>query len=67
MTIEQIGVLIKNRRAFVKISQEDLAEISGISERTLRKIEKGSANPEMESLLKICEVLGLEITVQIIK
>lgn len=64
---ESIGDLIQSRRKLNKIRQEDLAEIAGISPRTLRDIEKGIANPELETLLKICEVLGLSIKVEIIK
>ena len=67
MNMKQIGVTLRERRKFLKITQEDLADISGISERTLRDIEKGLANPEMESLMKLCEVLGLEITIGVIK
>lgn len=67
MDIKEIGQKIKNRRRFLKITQEDLADISGISERTLRDIEKGLANPELQSLIKICEVLGLELKIDVIR
>lgn len=67
MDIKEIGDTVRERRKFLKITQEDLAEISGISERTLRDVEKGLANPELESLMKLCEVLGLEITIGVIK
>ncbi len=67
MDINQIATTVKNRRKFLKITQEDLADISGISERTLRDIEKGLANPELESLMKLCEVLGLKLTIEVIK
>jgi y4mF family transcriptional regulator len=64
---ESIGELIQSRRKSRKILQEDLAEIAGISSRTLRDIERGTANPELETLLKIFDVLGLRIKVEIIK
>ena len=64
---ESIGELIQSRRKSRKILQEDLAEIAGISSRTLRDIEKGIANPELETLLKIFDVLGLGIKVEVIK
>lgn len=67
MNIKEIGEAVKERRKFLKITQDDLADISGISERTLRDIEKGLANPELESLVKLCEVLGLELTIDVIK
>ena len=67
MDITEIASTLRERRKFLKITQGDLADISGISERTLRDIEKGIANPELESLLKLCEVLGLELTINVIK
>lgn len=67
MDIKEIGNTVRERRKFLKITQEDLADISGISERTLRDIEKGLANPELESLMKLCEVLGLELAIGVIK
>ena len=67
MNTEQIGLTLRRRRNFLGITQEDLAEISGISERTLRNIEKGQANPELDTLIKICEVLGLEIIIDVMR
>ncbi len=64
---ETIGVIIQSRRKARKIAQEQLADIAGISPRTLRDIEKGVANPELETLMKICNVLGMEIKIEVIK
>lgn len=64
---EVIGDIIQSRRKARKIAQEQLADIAGISARTLRDIEKGIANPELETLLKICNVLGMEIKIEVIK
>lgn len=64
---EIIGDIIQSRRKVRKIAQEQLADIAGVSPRTLRDIEKGIANPELETLLKICNVLGMEIKIEVIK
>ena len=64
---EAIGALLQSRRKARKIAQEQLADIAGISPRTLRDIEKGIANPELETLMKICNVLGMEIKIEVIK
>ena len=64
---EAIGALLQSRRKARKIAQEQLADIAGISPRTLRDIEKGIANPELETLMKICHVLGMEIKIEVIK
>lgn len=62
-----IGAIIQSRRKTRKIAQEQLADIAGISPRTLRDVEKGIANPELETLVKICKVLGMEIKIQVIR
>jgi transcriptional regulator with XRE-family HTH domain len=62
-----IGTVIQKRRKSAKIAQEDLADIAGISPRTLRDIEKGVGNPALDTLTKICTVLGLEIKIDVIK
>jgi y4mF family transcriptional regulator len=64
---ELIGGTIQSRRKARKIAQEQLADIAGVSPRTLRDIEKGTANPELETLMKICNVLGMEIKIEVIK
>lgn len=58
-----IGEQIRFRRKELMITQPDLADIAGISINTLYKIERGQANPTIEVLGKILDVLGLEITV----
>jgi len=67
MNFAAIGQIIRQRRKSHHIVQAELADIAGISTRTLRDIEKGIANPELETLMKICTVLGMEIKVEIIK
>jgi y4mF family transcriptional regulator len=62
-----IGNILQSRRKARKIVQEQLADIAGISPRTLRDIEKGIANPELETLMKICHVLGMGIKIEVIK
>lgn len=53
------------RRQLLHINQEDLAEITGISSRTIRNIELGAANPELMSLIALCEALGMEIKISV--
>lgn len=58
-----IGEQIRLRRKELMITQPNLADIAGISVNTLYKIERGQANPTIEVLGKILDVLGLEIIV----
>ena len=63
-----IGKQIRDQRLLLKITQNDLSEISGISLRTIKAIEKGKGNPTVETLNRVLEPLGLTlITAQRIK
>ena len=65
MNVKEIGKFLRKRRKFLKITQEDLADISGVSVRTLGTMEQGKANPELDSLMKVCDVLGLELIIEV--
>lgn len=52
---------IRKRRKFLKITQEELAEIAGVGVNTLIKLERGEGNPTLSVINKILDVLGLEI------
>lgn len=64
MNVKEIGKEIRKRRKFLRITQIDLAEITGIAVRSLQYIERGQMNPSVEQLEKILEALGLEIIVR---
>lgn len=64
VNLKNLGEKIKERREFLQYSQKDLAELTQISERTIRIIEQGSGSSKIKYWLKILEVLGLEITIQ---
>ena len=54
-----LGQTIKERRVFLRLNQEDLMEMSGISAKTIQKIEIGKANPSVQTLYKLLDVLGM--------
>jgi transcriptional regulator with XRE-family HTH domain len=64
--VELIKVL-KDRREALKVTQEHLAELSGVGLRTLKAIESGKGNPTIETLYKLADVLGLELKLEIRK
>ena len=62
--MSNLGKQIASRRKQLNISQADLADMSGVSLRTLSVIEHGDANPSIDVLSKVLEPLGLVITLQ---
>lgn len=64
MNKKELGLIIKKRRKMLKISQKELADISGVALRKLVDIENAKANPTMDTLLKIMDTLGLQFDVR---
>lgn len=67
MLVEQLGLTIKNRRKELGITQPHLAELAQISTNTLYKIERGQGNPSLEIMIKIANVLGMEVKMEVKK
>ncbi len=47
------------------LTQQDLADYTGLSLRIIKSIEAGKGNPSIATLGKIAEVLGLEIEMKV--
>jgi len=62
-----VGTIIKERRKTLRVTQPQLAELAEISVNTLYKVERGQANPTLETLTKIASVLGMEVLLQVKK
>ena len=58
---------IKESREMLKITQENLADLSGVGLRTIKQLEAGKANPTYRTLQEIADVLGLELVLQVKK
>ena len=61
MHFESIIKQLKNRREELQVTQETLADISGVGLRTLKQLESGKGNPTLETLTKLADALGMEV------
>lgn len=62
-----IGKQIKTIREFQRLTQEDLAQKSGMSRVFLGQIEKGSVNPSLDTLINLCNALGYSLDISFSK
>lgn len=60
-----IAGIIKERRSLLGLTQQDLADYTGLSVRIIKSVESGKGNPSLSTLGKIAEILGLEIVLKI--
>ncbi len=58
---------IKERREMLRVTQETLAELSGVGLRTLKQFESGKGNPTLKTLQKLADVLGMDVCLKIKK
>lgn len=65
MHSREIFNIVKVRRESLNVTQETLAQLSGVALRTLKQFESGKGNPTLQTLQKLGDALGLEVTVVI--
>ena len=53
--------IMKQRREFLSLTQQDLAEMAEVGVATIKDIERGKGNPALNTIKKILDVLGIEI------
>ena len=57
--------IIRERRKLLGLTQQDLADYTGLSLRIIKSIESGKGNPSVGNLDRIAEILGLEISLTV--
>lgn len=65
MHFKELIKTIKERREIMQVTQENLAELSGVGLRTLKQFESGKGNPTLLTIHKLADVLGMEICLNI--
>ena len=65
MHFEELIRTIKVRRQTMQVTQETLAELSGVGLRTLKQFESGKGNPTLMTVQKLADVLGMELCLKL--
>lgn len=58
---KELGAKINKYRKAMNMSTTVLSELSGTSQGTISKIENGHSTTNIETLIKICEALGITL------
>ena len=61
---QQLANIIKKARKGQKITQEQLADFTGLQRVGIVRIEAGQTEPKISTLLKICQMLGLKLELE---
>lgn len=65
MHFNELKDIIKKRRENLQVTQETLAELSGVGLRTLKQFESGKGNPTLFTIQKLADVLGFELCLKL--
>jgi transcriptional regulator with XRE-family HTH domain len=57
--LEETGARLARLRVEKNLSQAALAEASGVSKRTIERLERGEAATQLSGFIRVCRALGL--------
>ena len=60
---DQLPSVVRSRRMSLGLTQQDLADMAGVSERFIRFVEQGKPSVQLDSLLAVLDTLGLELRI----
>lgn len=60
--LRKFGKQLKNFRITADLTQEELAELSGLHRNYIGGLERGERNPTITSLKKLAKALGLSLS-----
>jgi len=61
--IAGIAQAFTDRRIVLRLTQQSLADLAGVSRYTVQSLEQGTGATKISSVLQIADVLGLRIDV----
>lgn len=57
----EIGKMVRYFRKHANLSQQQLAELAGVGKTVIFDIEKGKTTIQLDSLLKVLDVLNIKL------
>lgn len=64
MDASEVGRSIRDARKRLGVTQEELAELIGVSTRTLGQVERGTGTPSFATVLTAAAAVGLNLEVR---
>lgn len=63
--IPHLCEILKSQRKLLKISQQNMASVLNIDQSVYSRIEKEPEKMRIETLIRICEILDLDLSIKI--
>lgn len=65
MSPEEICAAVAQRRRVLRLNQNELAELAGVSERFVRDLAHGKLSVQLDKMCDVLAALGLSLTVAV--
>jgi predicted transcriptional regulator len=62
----QIAERVAERRAEMRLSQRELAELCGTTQSAIARLERGGRPPRIDTLLRIADALDCDLVVELV-
>lgn len=60
-----LGTTVRERRKNLRLTQQQLADLSGTSERFVRALEHGKPTVQLNHVVAVLDALGLELRTEV--
>lgn len=60
-----LGATVQERRKDLRLTQQQLADLSGTSERFVRALERGKPTVQLNHVVAVLDALGLELRAEV--
>ncbi|OBG87291.1 transcriptional regulator [Mycobacterium sp. E802] len=63
--IARIGALFAERRIALRLTQQTLADLAGVSRSSIQSLERGAGSVKRGSVIEVADVLGLRLDINV--
>ncbi len=64
LPVEELGNLVKTARKEQKLTQDELADLAGVSKGTLKRIEADNRNITFSNVIDVLQTLGMTLWIR---
>ena len=64
---EDVAEYFARRRKAARLSQKDLAALTGIAPSNISRFESGSYNPSLDMMVRIADAMGMRLELRLVK
>jgi y4mF family transcriptional regulator len=61
--VGKLAAEMRARRAVLRLSQEEVADLAGVSERFVYALENGKTTAQLDKVLAVLDALGLHLEI----